>query len=46
LSCSTKNVGVPWRYLKMSVIADGSSGSGLSQPASKYFSQFLAHGRP
>jgi hypothetical protein len=33
-------------YLKMSVIADGSCASGLSQPTSKNFSQFLAHGRP
>ena len=36
----------PRRYLKMSVIADGSSSCGLSQPFSKFCSQFLAHGRP
>ena len=33
-------------HLKMSVIADGSSSCGLSQPFSKVFSQFFAQGRP
>ena len=33
-------------FPKMSVIAAGSSSCGLSQPASKNFSQFFAQGRP
>ena len=36
----------PWGYLKISRISLGTSSSGFSQPASKYFSQSLAHGRP
>ena len=33
-------------YLKMSSMSCGRSFCGLSQSASKYFSQFLAQGRP
>lgn len=43
---STRMIRGSCYLLKISVIARGNSSWGLSQLASKYFSQFLAQGRP
>jgi hypothetical protein len=46
-SADSRGWSVHWyNYLKRRSNSGGNSSSGLSQPTSKYFSQFLAHGRP